>query len=368
MGRHWRWVAVAIGVAVLLCLPLAARLLPAGSSSVDAATLLARVQASARVPYAGYAQSTGGLALPIDTGEFSLADLLGGTSHLRVWWRGASDWRVDSVTASGEVDLHHDTAGTWTWNYESNTTELADERPPPVVRVPRADDLVPGNLARRLLSHTTAAQVSSLPNARIAGRHAAGLRMHVNDKRSTIDHIDVWALPANGVPVRVITYGVDGSTVVSTTMLDLSLQRPSARTTGFEPPSGSRFPGSGFGDVVSAINEFGSGRPPDTLGGLARIDDPRLGAVGDYGGGVTQLVAIPLNPRLAGNVVAQVSGAPGAVEDERGIALTAGPVSLQLSPPTGFGARWLLVGTVTAATLRAAVPSLPPAQGLRFGR
>ena len=67
-------------------------------------------------------------------------------------------------------------------------------------------------------------------------------------------------------------------------------------------------------------------------------------------------------------MVPALRSAPGAVEDARGIALAAGPISVQLSPPTGFGARWLLVGTVTGATLRAAVPSLPPAQDLRFRR
>jgi hypothetical protein len=368
MGRHWRWLAVVVGTALLASLPLAVRLLPAGSSSISASTLLARIKTSARVPYTGYAQSVGGLALRIDNGAFSLADLLGGITQLRVWWRASSDWRVDSVTPTGEIDLHHNGIGTWTWDYESNTTRVVDERRPPVVRVPRADDVLPGNLARRLLSHATTAQASRLPSDRVAGRSAAGLRIKVADKRSTIDHIDVWALPDNGLPLRITTYGVDGSKVVSSTMLDLTLARPSAATTAFEPPPGSRFPGSNFGDIVSAINDFGSGRPPPSLGGLARIDDPRLGAVGDYGGGVTQLIAVPLSAHLAGEVVPQLRSAPGVVEDDHGIALATGPLSVQLSPPTGFGARWLLVGTVTAATLRAAVPSLPPAQGLRFGR
>ncbi len=368
MGRHWRWIALAIGVAVLVSLPLAVRLLPAGSSAVGADTLLARIQGSSDVPYSGYAQSSGGLSIPVDTGPFALADLLGGTSTLRVWWRTAADWRVDSVTPTGEVDVHRGPAGTWTWDYESNTTELAIDVPPPVVRVPRADDLVPANLARRLLGHATAQQVTRLPSERIAGRAAAGLRMKVSDKRSTIDHIDVWALPDSGLPMRVSAHGKDGTTVVSSTLLDVELQRPPASVTAFAAPAGSRFPGTGFGDIVSAINQFGDVRPPESIAGLPGSTDPRLGAVGDYGSGVTQVVALPLSARLAGTVVPALRSAPGAVEDARGIALAAGPISVQLSPPTGFGARWLLVGTVTGATLRAAVPSLPPAQGLRFRR
>ncbi len=359
---------MAVGVAVLAALPLAARLLPAGSSGAGAGTLLARIQGSSDVAYSGYAQSSGGLSIPVATGPFALADLLGGTSTLRIWWRTPADWRVDSVTPTGEVDLHCGPAGTWTWDYESDTAELAIDQPAPVVRVPRADDLVPANLARRLLSHATADQVTRLPSERIAGRSAAGLRMQVSDKRSTIDHIDVWALPDNGLPLRVAAHGKDGSTVVSSALLDVDLRRPSASVTAFEAPSGSRFPGTGFGDIVSVINRFGSVRPPASVAGLRRNADPRLGAVGDYGSDVTQVVAIPLTPRLAGTVVPALRTAPGAVEDDHGIALAAGPISVQLSPPTGFGARWLLVGTVTAATLRAAVPSLPPAQDLRFRR
>jgi len=265
--------------------------------------------------------------------------------------------------------VHRGTAGTWTWDYESNTTELAIDVPPPVVRVPRADDLVPANLARRLLGHATAQQVTRLPSERIAGRSAAGLRMKVSDKRSTVDHIDVWALPDSGLPMRVSAHGKDGTTVVSSTLLDVDLQRPPASVTAFAAPAGSQFPGTGFGDIVSAINQFGDVRPPASIGGTARQHRPaprcggRLRLGRDAGGGPAALSA-----RLAGTVVPALRSAPGAVEDARGIALAQGPISVQLSPPTGFGARWLLVGTVTGATLKAAVPSLPPAQDLRFRR
>ena len=45
-----------------------------------------------------------------------------------------------------------------------------------------------------------------------------------------------------------------------------------------------------------------------------------------------------------------------------------GPISLQLSPPTGYGARWMLVGTLTRKTLQQAATALPPAQGFGYYR
>ncbi len=287
---------------------------------------------------------------------------------MRVWWRSNAEWRVDSIKPTGETDLHHGGGGTWTWDYESNTAQWTEDGPAEVVRLPRADDLLPGNLARRLLHESRTADATRLPNARIAGHDAAGVRVTITDARSTIRHIDVWALPADGLPLRVAVYGRAATPVVSTTMYDLDTTRPAAATTAFDPTPDTRTRVGGPADIVSAIDQFGNNDPPATLAGLARRTTLRLGGVGVYGRGVTVLTAIPLSARLAGTVVPELRQVPGMVEDDTGIAIGIGAVNLQLSPPTGFGARWLLVGTVTPATLRAAVPTLPPAHGFGFGR
>lgn len=358
---------VVVAIAALAALPFAARLLPAGHSTIGARGLLARIQSSTPVAYSGYAESQGGLALPVSAGQFNVInDLFGGASQLRVWWRASDDWRVDSIGVTGETDVHQDAAGTWTWDYESNTARRNSRSTVPIVRLPRNDDLVPANLARRLLSEADPAQVTRLADARIAGHETAGLRLRVDDKRSTIVHIDVWALPSNGLPVRVQVYGASPKPVLATSFLDLSTERPAPATTVFHGSPGERFRDGQFADIVAAIDRFGRSEPPQRIAGLTRRADLDLGAVGVYGRGVNLLVAVPLSSDLAGQIVPQLRHTPGMVEDESGIAVGVGPLNLQLSPPTGFGARWLLAGTLTARTLVAAVPALPPAHGFGF--
>jgi hypothetical protein len=365
--RRWRWVVAAAVVLGAVAIPFVVDRLPAGHSAIGARALLARVNDSARVPYSGYAQSTGGLALPAGTDDFGVNDLLGATTRLRVWWRGSADWRVDSIDATGETDVHHAVSGTWTWNYEQNEADHVDSKAP-AVRLPRADDLVPGDLARRLLSEADPADVIRLPDARIAGQDAAGLRLRVTDPRSTLDRVDVWAVPNSGLPLRVAVYGADPRPVVTTTMYDLDTATPAASITAFHPSSGASVEFRQAGNIVSALDQFGRSTPPRTLAGLPRRTDLRLGAVGVYGRGVTLLVAIPLPGQFADSLVPQLSKTPGAVQDSSGIAIGIGPVNLQLSAPAQFGNRWLLVGTLTARALHAAVGSLPPPRGFGFPR
>jgi hypothetical protein len=361
MGRHWRWVVVASATAVIAALPAAARLLPVAGSTVSATTLLARITSSGSIPYSGYAQSDGGLDLPVSTGSLAaIGDLLGGTNQLRVWWRGPDDWRVDTLALTGESDVHQSATGVWSWNYEAGTARHTPAAPASSVRLPRDDDLLPGNLARRLLSETAASTVTRLPSARIAGRSAAGLRVNLDDHRSTIRHIDVWALPGDGLPLRVSVFAAGAHPVVTTTLLDLDTGRPAASTIAFRPVAGARVQAGPGEDLVAAIDRFGRSRPPGEVAGLARRTDLDLGAVGVYGRGVIELVAVPLPRDLARQVVPAIAGTSGAATDPTGITVATGAVNLQLSAPSRSGGRWLVVGTVPAATLRSAVSELPP--------
>jgi hypothetical protein len=366
MTRGWRWLIVAAGTAALAVAPLAAGLLPAGHSSIGAPELLARIQASAGVQYSGYGESSGGLALPVTTDRFtSLNDLFGDSTQLRVWWRAADDWRVDAVDLAGESDLHGDRVGIWTWDYETNTAQRAVANLVPIVRLPRSEDLVPATLARRLLSQASPARVTRLPDARIAGHDAAGLRLDTADARSTIEHIDVWALPDDGLPVRVKIYGAhDPAPVLATTLLDLSTSAPASSTTAFRPAAGAKIRSEQFGDIVAAVDQFGSSHPPAQLAGLPR-QPLELGSVGVYGRGVTALVAVPVPPRLARTLVTQLSATPGSATADGGISVGIGPLNLLLSEPGFDGARWLLAGTVTPSTLVSAAAELPPAAGFR---
>ena len=358
---------VVVAVATVTALPTAARLLPAGNSSVSASDLLQRIDGSRAVAYSGYAQSQGGLGLPVVASEFSgLDDLFGGTTRLRVWWRDAQDWRVDSLGVTGEQDLYRDRGGLWQWDYEADTASRVPGRDAAAVRLPRVDDVLPPALAQRLLSEAAPADVTRLPGRRVAGEETAGLRLTVTDRRSTIRHVDVWALPDSGLPVQVEVYGAARQPVITSRFLDLTVARPDAPATTFRRADSVFVQSTTYPDLARVIDLFGDSTPPDQVAGLPRRTDLRLGAIGVYGRGVTFVVAVPLSPRLAGDVVPALRGAPGAVENTSGLRAAVGPLSVQLSPSSGYGSRWLLAGTVTARSLVDAVGSLPPVEG--YGR
>src|SRR5687767_7569869 len=105
-GTATRWAAVGALVAVLLALPALIGALPASDTEVSAADLRTAVLGSADVGFSGYAESAGGLALPVTEQLTSVADLFSDRTEMRVWWRGPTDHRVDVITAAGETSIH----------------------------------------------------------------------------------------------------------------------------------------------------------------------------------------------------------------------------------------------------------------------
>src|SRR5581483_138357 len=98
----------------------------------------------------------------------------------------------------------------------------------PAVRLPRADDLTPPNLALRLL-HTAAAgdKLVPLPARDVAGISAPGLEIRPVSPDTTITRVDLWADPATGVPVDVEVYGGGSSApAISSRFLHFSAARP----------------------------------------------------------------------------------------------------------------------------------------------
>jgi hypothetical protein len=357
-GRFLRWGAVAAGVAILLALPSAVRLLPVRGSSISAAALLARIQASGQAGYSGYAEAVGGLRLPL-TDQFSaLADLFGDRTRLRVWWRGADDWRVDTIDATGESDLYQNSDSTWTWEYEEGDAQREGFS---TVRLPRPADLDPAQLGRRLLAEAEATEVTRLPARRVAGRDAPGLRLRPTDPQTTVTHLDVWADPDTSAPLRLAVYGAGADRpVVEASYLDFTSQRPDPATTAFEPPPGvrasARIPLGGSDDLASRVDAFAPFLPPVELAGYPlreRVEG--LGSVGTYGRGVTVLVASPLPGQVARALDEQLTQTPGVQATTTGPLLTVGPLSLLLTDRDIGGRTWLLTGTVTTtALLRAA--------------
>jgi hypothetical protein len=356
-----RWLAVLAATAVLAALPSVVASLPARTGDISAADLLRRITSSAGRPYSGYAESTGGLALPVTSRFGSLADLFGGRTQLRVWYRSSSNWRVDAVSFAGEVDIHHDESGDWTWDYESNTVDRTGSPVAPQVRLPAAADLLPPELGRRLLSQAEPGEASRIGSDRIAGRSAPGLRITPDQAVSSIAAVDVWADPGTGLPLRVEVHGKQpGAPVMASTFLDFSPAEPPASATAFDPPADARLSDRATRDLVTVIDQLGAVVPPDRVAGLDRNRQlPTLGSVGVYGRGVTELVAVPLPGRLAYGLRGDLAEAIGADPDEPRLALSVGPLNLLLSWPGRRDSAWLLVGTVTPETLAAAAPQLP---------
>jgi outer membrane lipoprotein-sorting protein len=357
-GSAWRWSLVAAVVAVLAALPALIGALPASNAPTSAAALRRAVLASAAVGFSGYAESAGGLALPVSQQLTSVADLLSDRTTMRVWWRGDRDNRVDVVTAAGENDVHRDAGGSWTWNYESQTATRSEAEP---LTVPAAPDLLPSSLGRRLLSEATTAELSRLGARRIAGRDALGLRLTPAAAASSVARVDVWVDRDTGLPLQVQVLGKGAAMpALDTRFLDLKVARPAATVTAFVPPPGVDVRHGGTSDLLrEAARRLRPLPLPDTLLGLPRrqLDGVPAG-VALYGRGITLLALVPVPGRLAEGLRSALAQAPAAQVTDGDITVAAGPLSLRLYSARHVGA-YLLVGTVTVSALAGAAGGLP---------
>jgi hypothetical protein len=347
---------VALGVVLLVSYPfgIARVLMPVRATHVSAAALLAKTETSGRVPYSGYVQTQGTLALPLSDQFTDLADLFGQRTTMRVWWRSDTAWRVDQIDPTGETDLIHDSGGTTSWDFESNR---ATRTPPALIRLPQTSDLLPPTLAHTLLSGARADEVTRLDPARIAGIAAPGFRLTPQDGRTSITRVDVWVDPRTGLPLKVAAYGADlGKPAITSAFASVSVTEPSASQTTLRLAPGARSRFEDVVDLAAAANQYAPVSAPETLEGLTRSEV--TGAVGVYGRGVSQMIAIPLQDRVAVPLRAQLELTPGTAISDIGDALRVDPVNILITPDGPTGRSWLLVGTVTPTTLTAAAVEL----------
>jgi outer membrane lipoprotein-sorting protein len=357
-GAARRWGVVGALVAVLVATPLVIGALPASDADVSAANLRAAVLGSADVGFSGYAESAGGLALPVTEQLTSVADLFSDRTEMRVWWRGPTDHRVDVVTATGETNMYRDECGTWTWEYERATVTRAESTP---FALPVPPDLLPASLGRRLLSEAADSELTRIGARRVSGHDALGLRLLPDEAASSVGRVDVWVDPDSGLPVQVQVYekAVDRP-ALDTRFLDFEVGRPSAEVTAFTPPPGSEFREAREAEVVLEAGRRIDPVPlPAELAGLPRRQLEGVPpAIGVYGRGVTLLTVAPVPPGLARGLRDAFAQAPNAVRDGAGTRLAAGPVGLMLVEPPGRGP-YLLTGTVTLDALATAAGQLP---------
>lgn len=349
-GAARRWTVVAALVAVLGGLPALLGALPAADANRSAAELRAAALASAGLGFSGYAESAGGLSLPVTDQLTSVADLFSDRTTMRVWWRGKSDNRVDVVTASGEQDVHRDRTGSWSWNYEAQTVTRIASAP---LELPAAPDLLPSSLGRRLLTEAAPAELSRLGARRIAGRDALGLRVVPAAAASSVARVDVWVDRDSGLPLQVRVFGKGARLpALDTRFLDLRLGRPPATVTAFSPPPGAEVERGGISDLLrEGVRRLPAVLLPDSLLGLPRrtltgVPD----GVAVYGRGVTLLAVVPLPDRFAAQLRTALARAPGATLTGGDLTVSAGPLILRLYSPPYAGA-YLFTGTVSRQAL-----------------
>ena len=352
-----RWALVGLGVLLLVAAPFVVRALPAADSDLSATALLKRIQGSRDVAFSGYVETAGSVALPKDDTLSSLSKLLGETNKVRVWWSGPTTWRVSTLRTTGETDLIHAGDRMLRWVYESKNVTLV---PDVSVRLPNTADLLPNELARRVLSGARAGELGRLPARRLAGHDTLGLRLQPADAQSAVSRVDVYADATTGLPVQVQLYA-KGQAFPSLTsrFVDLHVGEPDASALAFSPPGDSRVRTDDVVDLADAANRFAARVPPRRLAGLpARGTRIGGGSVGVYGRGPTVLFAVPLWHRSADRVRESLAKAPGARELDQGILIGAPPIRLLLADAEPNDNSWLLAGTVTRKALLAAADQL----------
>jgi hypothetical protein len=303
-----RWAVVVAVVGLLCSVPVVIGAWPVRAAAADPAVLRERISASADQPYQGFAQSSGLLPLPPLPNLEQVTSLLSSTTQMRVWYAARDRWRVDVIEGGTERDLYQTPQAQYVWDYGANQlSQILGEQP---VRLPRASDLTPPELVRRLLTVAAGDGFEPLAGKRVAGVSAAGLRLVPATAGTTIDHIDIWADPATGLPVQAeITAKGGERPVFITRFLELDRTMPYADV--LTPPRDH--PGIGFAvatapDILSTINRRRPVMLPDRLGGAARRDAVSgLSAAGVYGTGLAQFVVVALPGRFGSQAYDRVA-------------------------------------------------------------
>ena len=345
-------------VGVLVALPPLIGALPASDADVSAADLRNRALASRDQGFSGYAESAGGLTLPVGSRRFeSVADLFSDRTQMRVWWRGEQDSRVDVVHAGGETSYRAQPGGGWIWSFED---DRATRYTRDVLNLPAPPDLLPSSLGRRLLSEATEAELTRIGAERIAGRDAPGLRVTPADAASSVDHVDVWVDGETGLPLQVQLYGKDSDLpALDARFLDLETAAPDPSLTAFIPPPGAAVGHSEEdGLLVRARRVLDPVALPAELAGLERRTlEGAPPAVGLYGRGVTLLAVVPVSDAVAFDLADALRSVPGSVTQPYGVRASTGPLGLMVLNPPG-GPAYVVTGTVTLDALADAAVGL----------
>jgi hypothetical protein len=364
-----RWSIVVAGVAVLCLLPLIVSVWPVGRATADPEPLRRLVLASVSRPYSGYADSQGQLRLPDLPALGDVAALLSSSTRMRAWYAGPQAWRVAVFEPTGERDYYGTDMGAYVWDFERNlVTYTVGETP---VRLPAPGDLLPPELARRLLAGAGPGDaVTALPARRVAGVSAAGLRLAPKDPDTTIGRVDVWADPTTGLPLQIeIGNRADGATVFTSRFLDVDQRTPTPDLVKPAVPDSAGFTATSANFLTATLNGIARGVTlPPRLVGRARAVNPvsglAVGGVGAYGAGLSTFVVLALPGRTASDAMAGLrdrGGLPVIITNGEGYESHTSLVSALIVQYTGdrrLRRTYVLAGPVTPDLLRRAAVEL----------
>ena len=352
---------MACGVAALCALPVVIAARPVPASPLTAAALRSRILASSGAAYQGYAESSVDLGLPSLPFLGNVSLLLDGITDQYAWYRSPGHWRADVVTGTGESDTYQAGQALYQWSYGRDLlTRITGDQP---VRLPRAADLLPPALGRRLLGFASPADhLSRLPSRRIAGVDAAGLRLVPADPGTTVGAISIWADPGTGLPVEVaVTSRGASQPVLVARFLDLSESRPALATVTPDPAPGVGVATADLPDITGILNGFGPPLPRQ-LAGNRRVAVPGgLSDVAAYGAGFSRFAVLTLPFRDgfgAMNAAKDAGAGQVSLSGGTGYAIQTPLLTVLLAQSQFGGPVYLLTGAVTAALLQNAASAL----------
>jgi hypothetical protein len=352
LHKQRRWLVVAALTAVAVAVPFVPNVLPVSTAAVDPAQLRDLIMRSANVPHQGYAESSGRLPVPELPKLASVTSLLTGTTRIRTWYASPSRERFDVITTTGETDVYRNVDGEHTYDSgENKLTALYGTLP---IRLPRAGDMLPPDLARRVLNAAPGDALSSIPARRVAGISAAGLRLKPTDPDTTVGHVDIWADPASGVPLRVeLTAKNTEDPVLITRFLDFSLDPPDDYVMTPTVPPNVGADSIEASDIADALGRFGLVAAPDRLAGRdLRIED-LAGIASVYGTGLSSFVVVQL-PRDVADAAFDAAKKAGGQEASNAAYLQVPPLSLAVVRSNGGRRTFLLAGLVSTKVLEQA--------------
>lgn len=365
-----RWTLALAGTLTAGLLPVAWASLPVEGAGRAPRAVLHDVAGSAAVAHQGLVETTGTLGLPDLPRLGTVAALLGSTTRARVWWDAPGRWRVDEVTATGERGTYAAGGVLRTWDFEDQRARTIVSASP--LRLPRPEDLLPPQLARRVLAAVTERDtLTTLPARRVAGRAADGLRVVPASTASTVGHLDVWVDQEAGLPleVRVYAKGYDAP-VLSSHFLEVRLRAPAAEVLRPKVPPGVAVDTVDVPDLASAVDLYAPFALPVRVAGSDRSRDlVSLGGSATYGKGLARFVVLPLPSDLGRQALTAATdggGTPLDVPDGEATLVSTpllNAVVVRGEPRTYRRHRhrarsYLVAGTVDAATLTLAADEL----------